>query len=120
LVEDLCEYVNAGWEELPALHLAAYVLWRLNWIHPFTDGNGRTSRAASYLVMCCKLGYVLPGKQTIPDQISENKKPYYEALEAADDSLTAGKLSLVNVEEMLSMMLSRQLYSVLVDATQRS
>lgn len=119
LVEDLCEYVNGGWEGLSAVHLAAYVLWRLNWIHPFTDGNGRTSRAASYLVMCCKLGYVLPGKQTIPDQISENKKPYYEALEAADESLCAGKLSLVSVEEMLSMMLGRQLYSVHVDATQR-
>jgi Fic family protein len=74
LVEDLCDYVNNGWTGLPALHLAAYVLWRLNWIHPFTDGNGRTSRAAWYMVMCCKLGYVLPGKLTIPDQISENKQ----------------------------------------------
>ncbi len=120
LVEDLCEYVNAGWEKLSSVHLAAYVLWRLNWIHPFTDGNGRTSRAASYLVMCCKLGYVLPGKQTIPDQISENKTPYYEALEAADESLRSGELSLVKVEDMLSMMLGRQLYFVHVDATQRN
>jgi hypothetical protein len=69
--------------------------------------------------MCCKLGYVLPGKLTIPDQISENKRPYYEALEAADESLRAGSLSLEKVEEMLSMMLGRQLYSVHVDATQR-
>ena len=119
LVEDLCDYVNNGWAGLPALHLAAYVLWRLNWIHPFTDGNGRTSRAASYMVMCCSLGYVLPGKLTIPDQISENKRPYYEALEAADESLRAGSLSLDKVEEMLSMMLGRQLYSVHQDATQR-
>jgi len=119
LVEDLCEHVNAGWEDLSAVHLAGYVLWRLNWIHPFTDGNGRTSRAASYLVMCCKLGYVLPGKHTIPDQISENKTPYYEALEAADESLRNGELSLAKIEEMLSMMLGRQLYNVHVDATQR-
>lgn len=118
-IEDLCEYVNVGWDRLPALHLAAYVLWRLNWIHPFTDGNGRTSRAASYMVMCCKLGYVLPGKQTIPDQISENKQPYYEALEAADESLRTGELNLAEVEELLSAMLARQLYSVHVDATRR-
>ena len=71
------------------------------------------------MVLCCKLGYVLPGKQTIPDQISENKKPYYEALEAADEALRKGKLSLARVEDMLSMMLGRQLYSVHLDATRR-
>ena len=77
LVEDLCDYINTNWESRTAIHLAAYVLWKLNWIHPFTDGNGRTSRAASYLVLCCKIGSVLPGKKTIPDQIAENKQPYY-------------------------------------------
>ena len=71
------------------------------------------------MVLCCKLGYVLPGKQTIPDQISENKKTYYEALEAADEALRKGKLSLARVEDMLSMMLGRQLYSVHLDATRR-
>lgn len=33
-MEHLCEYGNSNWEK-PALHLAAYVLWKLNWIHPF-------------------------------------------------------------------------------------
>ena len=117
LVEDMCEYINSKWSEVHAVPLAAYVLWRLNWIHPFTDGNGRTSRAASYLIMCCRLGYVLPGKRTIPDQISEDKAPYYKALEAADESLRSGSLCLTKVEEMLSMMLGRQLYSVHTDAT---
>lgn len=28
--------------------LAAYALWKLNWIHPFVEGNGRTARAACY------------------------------------------------------------------------
>ena len=45
-IEDLCDYVNDKWHEESALHLASYVMWKLNWIHPFTDGNGRTSRAA--------------------------------------------------------------------------
>jgi Fic family protein len=117
LIEDLCDYVNAEWEKQNPLHLAAYVLWRLNWIHPFTDGNGRTARASSYMVMCCRLGYLLPGKRTIPDQISDNKHPYYEALEAADESLRAGSLNLGRLEEMLSAMLGRQLYAVHTDAT---
>ena len=30
-----------------AIDAAAYVLWRINWIHPFEDGNGRTARAAA-------------------------------------------------------------------------
>jgi Fic family protein len=117
LVEDLCEYVNTNWAKGSAVHLGAYVLWRLNWIHPFTDGNGRTSRAASYLVSCCKIGAVLPGKKTIPDQISENKQPYYQALEAADEALRNGELDLTKTEKILSTMLARQLYAVHTDAT---
>jgi Fic family protein len=66
------------------LHLASYVMWRLNWIHPFTDGNGRTSRAVSYLVLCIRLRALLPGKLTIPEQIEQDKTPYYRALEAAE------------------------------------
>ncbi len=67
LVEELCEYVNENFSIASALHLAAYVMWRLNWVHPFDDGNGRTARAASYLLLCVKLGSRLPGKPTIPD-----------------------------------------------------
>jgi Fic family protein len=84
LLEQMCDYVNDHWEQSTALHLAAYIMWRLNWIHPFVDGNGRTSRAASYLVLCVRLGYPLPGTHTIPEQIAADKKPYYDALEAAD------------------------------------
>jgi Fic family protein len=63
----LCDYVNQNWAESSALHLAAYVLWRLNWIHPFADGNGRTSRAISYVAMSIKLDSILPGTPTIPE-----------------------------------------------------
>lgn len=84
LIEDMCDYVNAHREDRAAVHLAAYVMWRLNWIHPFTDGNGRTSRIVSYIVLCTALKSVLRGKNTIPDQIVDNRKPYFDALEAAD------------------------------------
>jgi Fic family protein len=49
VIEEMCDYVNDNWEKNSPIHLAAYALWRLNWIHPFTDGNGRTARAFSYL-----------------------------------------------------------------------
>ncbi|WP_271571569.1 Fic family protein [Bradyrhizobium sp. CCBAU 11386] len=88
-IEHLCDYINDNWS-MSAVHLAAYVLWRLNWIHPFADGNGRTARAVSYVVMSIKLDSLLPGAPTIPEQIAGNKKPYYDALEAADQRLTEG------------------------------
>ena len=83
-VEHMCDYINDNWEKSSPVHLAAYALWKLNWIHPFTDGNGRTARAISYLVLCLRLGYRLPGTNTIPEQIARDKRPYYAALEAAD------------------------------------
>ena len=110
LVEELCDYVNSNWGRSPA-HLAAYTLWRLNWIHPFTDGNGRTARAASYLVLCVRLGYRLPGTRTIPEQIASNKTPYYEALEAADSG------DLRPLEDLLSSLLATQLLDVHKAAT---
>jgi len=30
LVEELCDYIERNWEKT-AIHLAAYVLWRINW-----------------------------------------------------------------------------------------
>lgn len=56
LVEDLCDYVNDNWNTASAVHLASYVMWRLNWIHPFADGNGRTSRILSFVVLSVKIG----------------------------------------------------------------
>jgi Fic family protein len=56
LVEDFCDYINANWETKSAIHLSAYALWRINWIHPFADGNGRTARIVSYVVLSAKLG----------------------------------------------------------------
>ncbi len=88
----------------------------MNWIHPFVDGNGRTSRAVSYLVLCARLGYVLPGTITIPEQISKNKTPYYEDLEAADTANASGKLDLTVMEQLLESLLANQLVSVLDSA----
>jgi Fic family protein len=117
LVEELCDYVNDNWETATALHLAAYTMWRLNWIHPFADGNGRTARAVSYLVLCMRMESRIPGVRTIPDLISENKTPYYDALEAADDRWsTEQKIDLAQLEELLGNLLAAQLISALEEA----
>lgn len=112
LVEDLCDYINDKWNEKSPIHLAAYVMWRLNWIHPFTDGNGRTSRAVSYLVLCIRLHALLPGKVTIPEQIEEDRTPYYQALEAADEACAADRIDLTAMKELLAAMLAKQLHAI--------
>ncbi|MGO4125732.1 Fic family protein [Inquilinus sp. YAF38] len=111
-IERLCDYVNDNWEAKSPIHLASYMMWRLNWIHPFVDGNGRTSRAASYLVMCIRLGYFVPGLNTIPDQIISNREPYYEALDAADEADRNGGLDLGRMEALLTGLLAAQLMDV--------
>lgn len=117
-IEEMCDYVNDKWDKKSPLHLASYVMWRLNWIHPFTDGNGRTSRALSYLVLCLKLGYLLPGKRTIPDQISENKTPYYKALEAADEAFAANRIDLSMLKHLIGSMLAEQLVAIHQESSQ--
>lgn len=111
-VEELCDYVNDNWTHKKPLHLAAYVMWRLNWIHPFTDGNGRTSRAVSYMVLCIRLKALLPGKVTIPEQIEQEKTPYYRALESADDAWALGTIDLTAMKQLLGAMLAKQLHAL--------
>lgn len=120
-IENMCDYVNENWKTSSPVHLCSFVMWRLNWIHPFTEGNGRTSRAASYLVLCARSGALLPGSPTIPEQIAENRTPYYEALEAADEVFAATREFSQGIvgemEELVSRMLAAQLKAAFDEAT---
>ena len=118
LVEDMCDYVNDHWNSSTPIHLSSYVMWRINWIHPFTGGNGRTARAISYVVLCVKLGYRLPGTLTIPDQIIKNREPYYDALDAADLKWGKKNLDVSLMEDLLSTLLARQLSNIHKVATE--
>jgi Fic family protein len=112
LLEKMCDYLNDNFERKSPIHLSAYAMWRMNWIHPFNDGNGRTARVVSYLVLCVRLGTRLPGTTTIPEQIALNRDPYYEALEAADKSATDSTVDLSLMEKLMESLLATQLVSV--------
>jgi Fic family protein len=114
-VQALCEYINDNWHK-SAVHLAAFVLWKMNWIHPFADGNGRTARAVSYVVLSIKLDSVLPGTPTIPEQIASDKEPYYKALEEADKAWASGNVDVSVLEELLGGMLAQQLLNAAREA----
>lgn len=113
LVEEMCDYVNENWSTKSSLHLASYVLWRTNWIHPFADGNGRTARIVSYVILCAHARTELPGTPTIPEQIAAAKTIYYEALEAADLAFRRGVTDVGGIEAILESCLAQQLISFL-------
>ena len=83
LVVCCAEDIVRRWDDDP-VNLHAFVLWRINWIHPFFDGNGRTARKFSYFLLCVRFGKLLPGLVTITSQIQHNKDAHYRALREAD------------------------------------
>jgi Fic family protein len=118
LLTEFCDYINDNWHEQTAFKLSAYAMWRLNWIHPFTDGNGRTSRALSYALLNLKLGYVIPGSPTIPQQIETDNSHYIKALEMSDEAERGGMVDVSEMEKMIRAMLAKQLLSV-IDAADK-
>jgi len=102
--------VHENWtiHDHPTL-LPAYALWRLNWIHPFIEGNGRTARAACYYLICLKHGRLLPGKKIVPERIRENRAPYYAALQAADQAWDQGHFDVSALADYLAVLLKAQL-----------
>ncbi|HEX5258109.1 MAG TPA: Fic family protein [Sphingomicrobium sp.] len=90
-------------------YMAGYALWRLNWIHPFIEGNGRTARAACYYLICLKAGQLLPGKKIVPERIRENREPYYAALREADAHWENGDFDVSALAEYLQQLLAQQL-----------
>ena len=108
LMEDFVNDVNRNWEKTDPVVLTAFVLWRLNFIHPFINGNGRTARAASYFVLCVKIGGWLPGHTILPELIQRERNAYVEALQKVDESLKAGALDLSALHTLLSTLLDEQ------------
>jgi Fic family protein len=92
--------------------LPAYALWRLNWIHPFVEGNGRTARAACYYLICMRQGRLLPGKKIVPERIRENREPYYAALREADRNWNEGHFDVSQMADYLADLLTGQLTEI--------
>ena len=110
LIQEGIQYIFDNWKRRSPIHLAAYSLWKINWTHPFIEGNGRTARAVSYYIICVGNGIWFPGQNIIPQQIRADRQPYYEPLRAADLALTDRNVIDVSVlEDYLSGLLTNQL-----------
>lgn len=110
LVDEFLSVIHETWtiETHPTI-LPAYALWRLNWIHPFIEGNGRTARAACYLLMCVRNGGLLPGKKILPERIRDDRQPYYKALAMADRHWADGHFNVDDLAAYLAGLLRDQL-----------
>lgn len=118
LMDDFVNTVNRNWETVDPVALATYVLWRLNYIHPFINGNGRTARAACYFVLCLKAGGLIAGAPILPELIRRNRDEYVVAIQAGDASFHAGGLDLSQLHGLVSRLLREQLQSAGIDPDQ--
>jgi Fic family protein len=106
----MCDQANAG--EWDPIETAAVLLWKLNWIHPFAGGNGRTSRAVALLALSVRLGFLPPGQPTMAEYLDANRARYLEALRDADEAWTNGVIDVGLMTALLREMLERQLSSI--------
>ena len=111
LMQMFTNQVNRMWDGNDAVTLAAFVLWRLNHIHPFINGNGRTARAACHFVLCLRAGGWLPGDPILPELIRTNRPEYVARLKAVDATFKAGALDLTPLHEFLMRLIDEQLKS---------
>ena len=112
LMDEYYQYLRKFWDEATPIHLAAYALWQLTWIHPFEDGNGRTARTLAYLMLCLKYRMWLPGRNTVLKQMKDRPQQYSDALRDADRHYKTGEVNLSKLERYLERALIRQLKSI--------
>lgn len=84
LMREFCQFVGIEWDKRDMVWMSAFCLWRINWIHPFRNGNGRTARELSYLVLSVKFGGIIPKKNSIIEQIMAQKPLFEQILVGCD------------------------------------
>ncbi len=101
--------VQENWYVWSPTELAAFGLWRLNWIHPFIEGNGRTARAVCYFLLCVRSGSLLPGRRIVPERIKDDRDGYEAALAASDRAWDDGNLDFIEMEDYLAGLVAAQM-----------
>ena len=120
LMDDFVNQINVSINNADPVVLASFALWKLNWIHPFVNGNGRTARLVSYYILCLKFGGMLGGAPSLPELLrrhrGEKDDPYVLALRAVDESYkSTGVPDLTPLHSLVSDLLSEQLVSASAD-----
>jgi Fic family protein len=114
LMSGFFEELQQIWINGDALDAAAFALWRINWVHPFRNGNGRTARAFCYACLNARLGVILPGTTTVIDQIMLTRPDYEAAIRVADQAVAANPAArdLAQMKAYLDGLLQIQIASI--------
>lgn len=80
LASGLAKWLNGAAQTLPVPVVAAIAQYELVTIHPWMDGNGRTSRALGTFLLR-KYDYDLKGFFSIEEQFDRDLSSYYDALQ---------------------------------------
>ena len=115
LMDDFVNLVNVSWNNADPILLSSFVLWKLNYIHPFINGNGRTARACCYFVLCMKVDGLLSGNIYLPQLLKQEGVQCIEALKYADVKYEQGE-SYKEILEPLSELVQSQLIIQLASA----
>ena len=112
LMQEFFAELAVLWTAGDPLDVAAFALWRVTWIHPFPDGNGRTAFAFAYACLCLKLGALLPLADTILDQMLADPAQCNGPLHIADESIKAGgQPDLSQLKRYYDQLLLKQIQS---------
>lgn len=120
LMDDFVSQVNRHWTELDPVALAAFVLWKLNNIHPFINGNGRTARASCLYVLCVTTGGWLPGEPILPELIKRDRDDYIRVLREVDLSAISGRVNLPAISGRVNLRPLHEFLQVLLDEQMKS
>jgi Fic family protein len=84
MMAELVNYLNSKVETHPVL-ISGIAQFQLVHIHPFLDGNGRTSRLLSTLCLY-RAGYDFKRLFTISEYYDRNRKAFYHAIQSVRES----------------------------------
>ncbi len=102
LIKDLCLFFNTDSKDfIHPIIKGCIIHFMIGWIHPFSDGNGRTARALFYWYML-KNGYWLTEYLSISRIIKDTKNQYEKAyLYTEKDDNDLGYFITYNVKTMI-------------------
>ena len=83
LVDELLEWLNNSTEEMYPVIIAGILHYELVRIHPFIDGNGRTSRLMATLILSI-YEFNIDNYFTLDEYYNQDRQAYVDALSSAD------------------------------------
>lgn len=104
LIQDLYEWLKDSQDHL--LIRSCVFHYEFEFIHPFSDGNGRTGRLWQSLI----LGQLHPLFEHLPieNMVFANQEAYYEAIQKSNDMAQSGPFIEFMLQEILNALTAHQ------------